>query len=1531
MVRRGSVSSTGSGRPGGLQRRDSGGSMTDRTFRDPSPSRSSQPVYYDQDAPPVPALPYRYMSPPPVPVKSIRRPASVEPPERVLSPPPRPNGRGVSLDRGPGMIAGNRKGKLSKPAGNLLSVGEVTRGQASDTINFSRPMSPSNSPPSSPVMERRIASPQPRAGDTQRLNNTANVGKFRDGEAENIQYSLQETATAPVKKKKKKATANPDAAGSHLAAGTNAGRATGTAVESTPLRQSPSGDTTPSLAAGRPVETPADGNLKALPKKKKKKIASPGSAQAREPDNTSYASDSDSTVSERSNKSDRPRTYNTRAAGLLFKQPSIVREDREGEEIAEFSVPKPVNGRITGNDSANTSIAEVSVRALSNGKPKSQKVGQETSATAPANTRSLDVPQDVPNTNGVASTGIEPGTNRQSLSPSRAAHFSAQPIYETPDGVKHQPPARSVSPAKSALKHSPSRGASPVTGFPADFTRRRGPASEASDTTSVISEDGFHPLPKKKKSVRVSFDNELTVVGRAATPPTDPDSPVVMSPQAKRGSSKRWPPFAKDKTQHASGPSKDEDNVIQPTPALPSFGSIRERNEHDPRFAKSNRQQMMNQTEAPSMGASSDQRIGNILSRVFATDEVTSMTKPAESEASTDQVPPQTTSVEGTRYHSDTEGNSHREQDKELEIAETTPATSVAKTDIPETRLAATNESASEPVTESPHTPEQSVSVPLIAVQPATPRPDQADTFAAPPVSIPPERGPTIAVQPATPATEEKQVPQDYYRVHLPGEFPISLDPSDDDQQPSMPSIFQHRPTDPTPAAVGIAEPEPPAAAAYHDHSSPVIGGLAEGLRQQTAHDADEESEDTNHSIYSDAAEDISDLEGDGFGSINAIVESPAVTPQVLPEKQNVPESQMKGGKNGTRMPPNLLARHDSELSEPGPDAGWEQAQQYWSGLSQQRKQQMEQAAARKIEEESKEAIKPKPKKKKLVPKKSAQPTVEATDTGQPPLPPWPDRQYRDEIADSSLHKAPAMKKSMRASPNESSARPPTAMKKSMRGTQNVPTEEPTMRSSMRNQAPSKPRNRISSPPSTLPEPRDDLKKKQRPVSAVNMMDYNKPQGKPAVKHDRAVSLGGPSKPAPSVPATPPKKRVPVTKPLQRNDSDSSSSFKRARSTNLESGKYAMKRSMRGSSVDEQPQSTQGRSMSLTNRTASPAGSSRRPFSTAGSVGPTMRTSMRGSMEPTMRAKSPPRSFGFGKSKPKATSSGPKSRLSSRFGDSSDEEDSAVNRRSRFADSSDEEPDFTPVRGIPRRIDEGDSTDLEDSSDEKVAPKPQATQPQTSMSEGKALGARSLRPATGNATSPASPMTTSQQPFEKEKEKKKRSFFGALGSKKSPKPEPITLPTESQPRQTIPRTRADPVLASPPPASPLPPSSPNITTSISASPQAKKSPKLQRRISAQQAEKIQMNRGVSDTWPLPQSPGSPSTPTMRPSTSDGTPKKRGGLEPSGLGKEVIAEEARPGLGTRNDTVQSAYTNGVEAVAAVGQKKKKGWLRKAFGR
>ena len=1387
--------------------------MTDRTFRDPSPSRNKPLAYRDQDAPPVPAVPNRYMSPPPVPAKSIRRPASVEPPERVLSPPPRPNGRGVSLDRGPGMMKSMQKRETAKPTTALKCVQELDRGQSRDAVNYSRPMSPTASPPSSPVTERRIASPLPQMVNPQRSNNAANVGKLRDGEAENIQYSLQETAQAPVKKKKKVAV-SPNAAGSHLAAGASAGRATGTAVHSAPQRKSPSINSNLSPADKNTVQAPVAEPATSLPKKKKKKTVSSSPTHARELD-APYASDSDSAVSERSNISDRPRTYNTRAACLLLKQPSIVREDREGEEIAESSIPKTSNGQMAGGSSVTTGVAGVKPNILTNGKMQSSNVDQTPTTAQKAKATSLDIPRTISPANGNVSTGVGNGMIRQSLSPARAAHFSSKPIYETPEGVKHQPPARSVSPAKSALKHSPSRGASPVADIMADPSRRRGPASEASDTTSVFSDDGLNSIPKKKKSVRISFDNESTVVGRAATPPTDPDSPMVMSPQAKGGASRRWLPFSKDKKERASSPGKDEDSVIQPTPHLPSFGSVRGRNDIEQQTPNSNRQQTQESPKASDVGVSSDERLGSIISRVFAADEATPP-QPIATQVSTTPLPPEVTSVEGSGYHSDTGESSYSEQGNDNETEDPSASVAATKNEVAEHEEDASIKPISKPIAELP---EPVFPVPSIAVLPATPRPDQAP-FDTRPEKTKPDEAPTVAIQPATPVAEEKQAPEDDYWVHLPGEFPVSTEPVDS-EQPLATSVVEHRATEPTPAGVSIAEPEPSSGATPSpDHPLPIVGGVAERSRLETESDAAaDESGDTNDSIYSDAAEDISDLEGDGFGSINAIVESPATSPQAISKHQNVPERPIKRGISDARDRPTPIARNDSEMSEPDPDAGWEKAQEYWSGLSQQRKQQMERAAVGEFaKEEPMDEAKPKPKKKKTAAKQPTQPAVVSAETNEPPLPPWPDRQYRKDIARPSAPKAPTVKKTTRASQKESPKDPPATMKKSLRDSQNIPSQEPTMRTSMRNSTPFKPANRMSSPPGTLPGPHGALQKKQRPVSTANAADHGKPQSKSVVNHDRAISLGGPSKAATAMAAGLAKTNASVMKPLARNNSDSSSSFKKARSKTSDGGRYTMKRSMRGSSADDRPQSMHDRSMSLTNRTTSPTGSSGRPLSVAGSVGPTMRTSMRASMDSGKRAKSPTRSFGFGKSKAKAAPSEPKSRFSSRFADSSDEEDDPVNRRSRFADSSDEdEPvDFTPVRGIPRRIDEGDSTDLEDSSDEKVTPKPALPQSQTLKPEGRALGAGSLRPVPEAAiASPASPLGTTQPT--KEKEKKKRSFFGGLGSKKTPKSEPISLRTDGHLKQDVlpnnTPTKADKPLNSPAPTTPT---SPN---NISSSPQ----------------------------------------------------------------------------------------------------------------
>ena len=1458
--------------------------MTERSFREPSPSRNTSSDYRYNDAPPVPALPKGYMSPPPLPTKSNRRAASVErPPERVFSPPPSTNGRGVSLDRGPGIMPSQLKARTQARSIEPGSAGQADRAQNRESVNFSRPMGSSISPPTSPLNDRRLASPSPKVPNQPSSANAPNVGRLRDGEVENIQYNLDKIAQAPVKKKKKGVAKNTE--GSYLASGVSGGRAAGTMVQSTPQRQPNSTQSTPSPVASSSHSTNAEELPRPLPKKKKKKVVRTPESQGADSAYGSHLSDSDSAVSDRSNVTDRSRTYNTRAAGLLAKQPSIVREDREAEEQEDFRNPITDLGKSTQNGSA--------VRGTGSEQPKPSTGGKR---TTPIHTKkdSLDIPNTDFFSMSQSGTSSNPSVRQQSLSPARAAHFSAQPILETPDNLKHQPPARSISPVKSALKHSPSRGPSPVAGISLVSSNRRGPASEASDTTSMISEEGSRSLPKKKKHARVSFDSESVVVGRAATPPTDPDSPMIMSPQNKDASTRRWLGLGKDQDQRTLNYSRGDDTAIKPTPVLPSFDSFRERKERAP-SAESARNTKESTTSALNSGTTSDQRGESILSPVLGSEEPGMVTQEPDLNATNDPLPPEVTSVEGTGYQSDSDTSVTGDHAQDPQLAEAEQVGAVAQQDLHAHPMLNTGV-ASAGVSPLP----QSIGseVPSIAVQPATPALGDTDT-------------PSIAIQPATPGLDDYRKGGDQYWFDMPGGYPTLTDDPVDDQ----PAI---RSPDIAPAAVSISEPSAEAVATLHNSGNSAIGDAAEGLRIQTEPDVSEESDHTNNSIYSDAAEDLSDLEGDGFGSINAIVESPASQPLGIRRIKH-PDSPTESKTNSKNLRSIPLNRNESELSEPGSEAGWDKAQAYWSGLSDSRKQEIEREAAHGDILDAPEKPESKPKKKKIVPKR---PTQEVPQFN-------PDREDEGGFArplsntrgSKAQAKSPVMKSSMRD--NASESQPKTRMQSSMRGS-----------------VPAKPSIRASLPPEPTAEFRGALPKKNRPLSAVSSESYKFQAREPLSGHDRSGSLGN----SPNLAAkAKPKSPQPVRRTMS-NGSDSSSSFKKARPKSSDTGRYTMKRSMRGSSVDEGPLPGHSRASSVTTRTSLPADSARRPFS---SVGPSMRSSMRDSIDsskPT-RTKSPSRFSGFGKSsKAKAAAKGPTSRFSSRFADSSDEDDGPINRRSRFADSSDEdEPTgLTPVRGIPRRIDEGDSTDLEDSSaDEKPSAKAiKSPAQQLTRLEGTALGAGSLRTIPEGSGSPTALMGTGLKGKRAaEKEKKKRSFFGGLGSKKVPKSEPLTLPTTGrEPQQDTISARPGGPLGQTPqevPASPqspkeqrlLAPGSPGtVNTEASAVPgKLPKSPKLQRRISAQQAEKIQMKRGISDSWPLAQSPGGTSTPTMRPTTSDGTPKgKNGTIGLSNLNKELRLD--RPGLGDRQNTVETTATGGTGTV-----KKKKGWFKKAFGR
>lgn len=1456
MQRRASVSSNADApdRPG-LQRRGSSGSLTERTFRDPSPSKqrpaSAQASYTPyQQPPPVPALPQKYASPS---HKAARRAASVEPPERVSSPPPRlPGGRGVSLDRGPGVMK-SPTGALKPKLGTLDTVGELERPGNRNSVNFSRPMSPQNSPPASPLAGGRVRSPPPTKSGT--------VSGLPNGEAERILEAIQETATAPVKKKKK-VMAKGLAEGSHLATGTVNGPAQGSALQVIPHWQAASTASTTSPSST--VSQASNTTEPPKPKKKKKKVI-PGAPPTPDPSEgfgSAYPSDTDSVTSERSSTAERPRSYNTRAAGLLMKQPSIVREDREGEEQAENRVSaKKVDGQATQNVNMGVATPANTSKAVSHRKSASQ----------------VDTPER-------ASLDVHvPGAARpQSLSPARAAHFSSKPEYETPGGAKHQPPARSVSPAKSALKYSSSpRGQSPA------LVAARLAPSEASDTASNMSDDGSRSIPKKRKSVRVSFDDDLVAVGRATSPPTSTDSPVILSPQNKP-KVRSWFDLVREQKQEDEVLESNQDSVIKPTPILPSFGSIRGRPD-EPVLDSTKEQKSSDDWARDTLrrtDTSTDEGVGFIIAQDAAAREKKVDAQMSPRQGPNDPLPPQVTSVEGSGYHSDDEANLFDDQKDKTAPPEDVPSgTTNATPDSSKTSTART-------------------------------------TSEEPNASIP-----SIALLPATPALESAAQSRTSW-LGMPGGFPNSLENSEKAQSSAV-LPQEHHSTEITPATLGLAEPEPEAAAHQHDPGSPHVGEVAEGLRAQIDSHSGDESEDAGGSIYSDAAEDPDDLDGDGFGSINAIIESPA-SPRIPFGDQSPsvsPSVKAPDAKAPQRSP---LPRNESELSEPASDEGWDRAQAYWSGLSRTRKEQLEHAAQPGAFDEP--AIPNKTMRgldsvKKKVVKKSTTPP----DSNNAPLPPWPDRQYQDGITRSS---------------------PPRAApaKSALRNSQVGSAQEPQMRSSMRNgplpkSALKTTTQRDSAQPP--PEPRAAPQKKNRPVSAVALVNYNKSQALPKHGHSRAVSAGGTTSSLMPVMAQS-KKKPPATKPkMLRNDSDSSSSFRKTRPTTPSNNKYSMKRTMRPSSMDSGAVTG-----SLSARTSSPAGpTARRPFSSVGPGGGGMRTSMRDSMDSSKpasrtslqgssmdskRTKSPSR-FGFGKSKPKAVDSKPSSRFSSRLADSSDEEDARPSRSSRFADSSDDEPaDFTPVRGIPRRIDEGDSTDLSDSSVEHVSAPSKAkmngaTAPINTKPEGVALATGSLRSPSGDG--PTAVMGSGLQAKKAaEKDQKKRSFFGSLGSKKkADDPTRVRKPeSESAARRDTPleRSRAERTGTSPtkinervlgpssPLADPIAQSPrPALGSRTSSAQNSPKSPKLQRRNTPKGVAPI--NNAKDIPWPLPQSPrGTVSTPISRPMTSDGPAGANGAGRPD-MGRRLQSEGPSP---------QTApLTEGKTE-----KKKRFRMLRKAFG-
>jgi serine/arginine repetitive matrix protein 2 len=285
------------------------------------------------------------------------------------------------------------------------------------------------------------------------------------------------------------------------------------------------------------------------------------------------------------------------------------------------------------------------------------------------------------------------------ISPSKATKISPDPPNTVINGLRHEPLGRTASPVKSALKQS-GRNQSPVA-------------------VVVVPETESAPQPadvaKRKKSVRIKVDvrpgDDLDVRSSRYAPPTPmrPAHPV-----------------------HDVDFEEDLDDIMKPTPVLPSFGSIRTQSK-DTAEDRSGPSTPRQNPQLEDHMSSSDHAISGILRQSplagkGARREDTDSTKPS-SHIPSDPLPPEVTSVEGTGFDSD-EGGS-------VGIPEPLPPPSEKKGEITETK------------------------------------PDQIQAY-------PPAETPKVALQalerPVESQKEKLAAESDKDELHIPGAFPEEID-----------------------------------------------------------------------------------------------------------------------------------------------------------------------------------------------------------------------------------------------------------------------------------------------------------------------------------------------------------------------------------------------------------------------------------------------------------------------------------------------------------------------------------------------------------------------------------------------------------------------------------------------------------------------------------------------------------------------------------------------------------------------------------
>ncbi|KAF5976968.1 hypothetical protein FCOIX_6832 [Fusarium coicis] len=1263
-----SVSSTGSRdrRSRELHRSPSASSMTERTFRSPSPSPARVAAPQAQDVPPVPKIPQHEHNKTNPKSSAHKRATSLQTQHFQTASQKMKNGQ--TQGSWFGAATGNDLSNVRRaPVADKRASADL-RPSSPNSINFSYPRSMTEFP--SPSNNAMVYDPNSR-----RMVPQAQLLM--------IDQTVRDASEKPIRKQKHDGSRT----GTHLSKGT-VGRLKGTTVEpaspppkAVAIPQSPANTYAATTQqpghpeAGLESELESDPESEPATKREAKLETSPISNLSTE--QTLIQQEQEPDVEPSSQTIVIPPAV-TKPEASVRKRPSVVHEDPEleGGEPRDAARPAPANGRpMDGVDA-------IPVKST----PPPQQSPEAAPVPGPSETvRRSRVHSESP-----------------ARSPARTTHFAPKTDQLL---VRHEPPPRSLSPRKSALKYSSPRDASPSED-----------GSDASAAWSGMAGREETEL-SRKKSVRVSFDDGNTAVIGESIPSSDTDSPQIASPQSRKswhsiiGRSKR------------GSVTLDEDEIMTPRPALPSFGSIREKKVREPEerplvrpmersasppATDSLPSESNHKAPAPDLAQSSDLAIGSVLAQEQA----------SRNEANTSRyrepLPPVVTSVDGQGYIS----NSDLSSDDESEPG-----------------VMSKSQASADPVSETQTT----------ISNPGSPS-ERSSTKSSPSDNIP-----TISIiqpSPRIPDENQAESPQDFFDV--PGGFPTG--PADAPSERAISEDAKVSSTEPCPSQSpkGADQPAPIVTRRSFDSTSAVSSN-------SQMHDIEEESEESEESdgssIYSDAYEDLSDMEGDGFLSLDAVVDSPVESAF----SQKVFEKAIAKSKETDASQQSTPTKTPSQKPLQTP-SDWETAKAYWRSLSPKDRRQLEKEAMEDSDEEnipaeaarrSKHKTRTQTKQKqKLV----EDPVQEPLDTSEnapvsekfrnptrtyqiQPGTSWP----RDEVK-KPLIKAPVTEKGKQAGGAK--------LRKSMRATEatiashSEAVQTGGMRKSMRSgAAPSSPQNSHDG------HLRKTLRQEPEATTGVAMRKSLRANGSAANGHSTASTQRNGARPASYQPATRPEAvksqrrahsedRGPtmrsIAKPtLARRGSDSSeSSFRRAKAGGGEG--FGFRRTMRGSTREQAavappPESARGSSR-FSLRSLSPTGSAFRRNSNTSSPPPVMLSGrMRQSLraEPNDAGSSRMRVSGFGRS-----SKGKKSKSGSRFDDSSDEDEGRPAFRSRFIDSSDEDtPSPLPKQkrvpktmrssasnnaaaaamGVPpARAGVQDSPDLPDSDDEEEQPRENA-------------------------------------------------------------------------------------------------------------------------------------------------------------------------------------------------------------------------------